>query len=426
MMLEGQPTGPTCEVVSAFAMVQQQIDTVCSMVKVKDVYHVRLRECERELIIHFPVRMDDGSVKVFTSYRVQHNDTRGPAKGGIRYHPDVTLDETKALAALMTLKAAVVNIPYGGAKGAVIVDPQALSLGELERMTRRYASEISLVIGPERDIPAPDVGTNPQIMAWIMDTYSMNKGYSVLGVVTGKPIQIGGSKGRLEATGRGCMFSARLAAKQMGMNMKGAAVAVQGFGNVGSVAARLLAKEGCKIIAISDVRGGVYNSRGLDVESVSKYSRDAGSVTGFKDAEQISNSELLALPCDILVPAAIEEQICVSNADSIKARLIVEGANGPTTYEADKILNDKGVFVVPDILANAGGVVVSYFEWVQGLQSFFWSEDEVNRQLQMVLDNAFHEVLSMSQCEKVDMRMAAYMLAIKRVADAMEARGIFP
>jgi len=414
------------EAPNPFVMVQQQIDTICEKMKANETCRLRLKECERELIVHFPVKMDDGQVKVFTGYRIQHNDSRGPTKGGIRYHPDVTLDDTRALAALMTLKAAVVNIPYGGAKGAVACDPGALSQNELERLTRRYASEISLLIGPEKDIPAPDVGTNPQVMAWIMDTYSMNKGYSVLGVVTGKPIGLGGSRGRFEATGRGCIICAQLAGKRLGISLKGAKVAVQGFGNVGSVVARLLVREGSKIVSISDVKGGIYNEKKLDVEAVFRYSRQTGSVVDFKDAENITNAELLALPCDILIPAAIENQIVKANAPDVKAKIIVEGANAPTTPEADRILNNNGVSIVPDILANAGGVVVSYFEWVQGLQSFFWSEDEVNHQLRVVMDNAFNEVLEMSQREKVNMRDAAYMVAIKRLADTMETRGIFP
>jgi glutamate dehydrogenase (NAD(P)+) len=407
-------------------MVQQRIDAICERIGTCEVCHLRLKECKRELTVHFPVKMDDGHVKVFTGYRIEHNITRGPGKGGIRYHPDVTLDETKALAAWMTLKAAVVNIPYGGAKGSVACDPKALSLDELERLTRRYASEIMLVIGPERDIPAPDVGTNPQIMAWIMDTYSMNVGYSVLGVVTGKPLSIGGSKGRFEATGRGCAITARLAAKHLGVSLDGATVAVQGFGNVGSVAAILLAKEGCKIVAVSDSKGGIYYPKGLDVGDVLQYKKATGSVVGFKDSETISHTELLELKCDILVPAALENEICAPNAGAIKAKMIVEGANGPTTLEADKILYDNGKFIIPDILANAGGVVVSYFEWVQGLQSFFWSEHEVNRQLKTVMENAFHEVLEVSAREKVDMRNAAYMLAIRRIEEAMMARGIYP
>jgi glutamate dehydrogenase (NAD(P)+) len=414
------------KVVNPFEVAVSQIKAACDRLNIDDACRLRLEKCERELTVNFPVRMDDGTVKVFTGFRVQHNDARGPAKGGIRYHPDVTLDETRALAIWMTLKTAVVNIPYGGAKGAVICDPKLMSQRELERLTRRYASEISILIGPEKDIPAPDVGTNPQIMAWIMDTYSMNKGYSVPGVVTGKPVEIGGSKGRFMATGRGCMLIARLAAKHLGMSLEGATVAVQGFGNVGSAVAKLFAREECKIIGISDIKGGIYNKRGLDVESVFRYSRETGSVVGFKDAETITNAELLALQCDILVPAAIEIQLRGDNAASVKARMIIEGANGPTTPEADKILNGNRIFVVPDILANAGGTVVSYFEWVQGLQSFFWNEEEVSRQLQAVMDNAFHEVLEVSQREKADMRTAAYMLAIRRVADAMAIRGIFP
>jgi glutamate dehydrogenase (NAD(P)+) len=414
------------EVNNAFEMVVSRIDAVCDRLKIKDAHRLRLGKCERELAVNFPVRMDDGTVQVFTGFRIQHNDTRGPAKGGIRYHPDVTLDETRALAALMTLKTAVVNIPYGGAKGAVVCNPKLMSQGELERLTRRYASEISVLIGPERDIPAPDIGTNPQVMAWIMDTYSMLKGYSVLGVVTGKPIGVGGSKGRFEATGRGCTVSAKLAAAHLGISLNRATVVIQGFGNVARSAAKLLAADGCRIIAISDSKGGTYNPKGLDLESLLNYKKQTGSVVGFADSESVTNTELLALPCDILVPAAIEDQIVKANAPDVKARIIVEGANAPTTPEASEILNDKGVFVVPDILANAGGVVVSYFEWVQGVQAFFWSEDEVNHQLQRVMDSAFGEVLEMSQREKVDMRDAAYMLAIKRIADAMEARGIFP
>ncbi len=414
------------EETNPFLMVQQQIDAICQKINICESCHIRLRECERELVVHFPVKMDNGHVNIFTGYRIQHNDSRGPAKGGIRYHPDVTLDDTRALAALMTLKAAVVNIPYGGAKGAVACDPKKLSRNELERLTRRYASEISLIIGPEKDIPAPDVGTNPQVMAWIMDTYSMNKGYSVLGVVTGKPLELGGSKGRFEATGRGCTICARLAGKHLGISLNGAKVAVQGFGNVGFTAAKLIASEGCRIIAVSDSRGGTYNPHGLNVEKVRRHKSETGSVIDFKGAENITNNELLGLECDILIPAALEHQIHEGNADSVKAKIIVEGANGPTTTEAAHILREKRIFIVPDILANAGGVVVSYFEWVQGLQSFFWSEDEVNNQLQRVMENAFNEVFEVSQREKVDMSEAAYMLAIKRIADTMETRGIWP
>jgi glutamate dehydrogenase (NAD(P)+) len=409
-----------------FHEVQNRIDEVGKKLKLPEGIIARLRVCERELIVNFPVRMDDDSLVIFTGYRVQHNDTRGPGKGGIRYHPDVDLDDTRALAALMTFKSAVVNIPYGGAKGAVVCNPRTLSIGELERLTRRYASEISLFIGPEKDIPAPDVGTNPQIMAWIMDTYSMTKGYSVLGVVTGKPLEIGGSRGRLEATGRGCVICARLAGKHIGLDLNGALVVVQGFGNVGAISAKLLAREGGKVIAVNDSTGAIHNAKGLDVEAVMRHKAESGSVVGYRPAEAIGSTDLLALQCDILVPAALEQQINEGNAASIKARMIVEGANGPTTAEATRILRDKGVFIVPDILANAGGVVVSYFEWVQGLQSFFWTEEEVNQRLQHVMDDAFHEVLEISQREKVDMREAAYMLAIGRVAKAMMIRGIYP
>ena len=420
------PKISVCEVSNPFVEVQNKIDAICRRMHIPEGINARLKVCERELTVNFPVRMDDGTLKVFTGYRIQHNDTRGPSKGGIRYHPDVTLDDARALAALMTLKAAVVNIPFGGAKGAVACDPEIMSRNELERLTRRYASEISLLIGPESDIPAPDIGTNSQIMAWIMDTYSMNKGYSVLGVVTGKPLEVGGSRGRGEATGRGCMICKRLAGIELGINLEDANVVIQGFGKVGSVIARLLARESCKVIGISDVKGGVYNSKGLDVESLYKYSQESGSVINFKDAENITNAELLALPCDILVPAAIENQLCGDNAASVKAKIIVEGANKPTTTEADDILNENGILIVPDILANAGGVVVSYFEWIQDLQAFFWSENEVNQRLEEVMSNAFHEVLEISQREKADMRTAAYMLAIDRLSRAMMIRGIYP
>ena len=410
----------------AFNNVRKLINRVCARTNIHEVCHTRLLECERELIVRFPVRMDNGEVKVFTGYRVLHNDTRGPGKGGIRYHPDVTLDEVRALAALMTLKTAVVNIPYGGAKGAVVCNPKTLSQNELERLTRRYTAEINNFIGPETDIPAPDVGTNPQIMAWIMDTYSMGKGHSVPAVVTGKPIEIGGSKGRFEATGRGCVITALLAAKHFEINAEGATVAVQGAGNVGVTTANLLSREGCHIIAISDSKGGVYNPKGLEIDRVFAHKRESGSVIGFKDAETITNAELLELQCDILVPAAMEDQLTKANADSVKAKIIVEGANAPTTPEADSILGDNSIVVVPDILANAGGVVVSYLEWVQGLQSFFWDEAEVNAYLQKIMTDAFARVSEISQHEKVDMRTAAFILALQRLSCAMTMRGIFP
>jgi len=418
--------GMSNKTINPFEMVVSQIDAVCDRLNIEDVYRLRLERCERELTVNFPVKMDDGTVKLFTGFRIQHNDTRGPAKGGIRYHPDVTLDETRALAAWMTLKAAVANIPYGGAKGAVICNPKLMSQTELERLTRRYTAEISILIGPESDIPAPDVGTNPQIMAWIMDTYSMTKGYSIPAVVTGKPIEIGGSKGRFEATGRGCMISANLAARQKRMSLDGATVVVQGVGNVGSAAAKLLVREGCRVIAVSDSKGGVHNSKGLDMESLLNYKKETGSVVDFNGADTITNVELLALTCDILIPAAIECQITASNAAQVKAKIVVEGANGPTTPEADKILHDNGVLVIPDVLANTGGVIVSYFEWVQNLEFFFWDEEEINGRLQKIMTNAFAEVSEISKADKTDMRSAAHMLAIKRLVSAMSIRGIYP
>ncbi len=410
----------------AFNNVRRLINDVCNRMNIDEACRVRLMECERELTVHFPIKMDDGTVRVFTGFRLVHNDTRGPGKGGIRYHPDVTLDEVRALAALMTLKTAVANIPYGGAKGAVICDPKALSQGELERLTRRYAAEINLLIGPETDIPAPDLGTNPQIMAWIMDTFSMGKGHSVPAVATGKPLEVGGSKGRFEATGRGCMISALLSAEHLGINAGEATVAVQGFGNVGAAAAKLLAGECFRIIAVSDSKGGVYNPRGLDLEGLLTQKQGTGSIVGFKDAETITNTELLGLPCDILIPAAFENQLVQANAGSVKAKVIIEGANGPITPEADRILDDNGIFIVPDILANTGGVIISYLEWVQGLQYLFWDEAQVNGYLQKILTNAFAEVLQTSQQERVNMRAAAYMIALRRLATAMAFRGIFP
>jgi glutamate dehydrogenase (NAD(P)+) len=397
-----------CEVTSHFDEVSNRIHSICQRMNIDDGISAKLQKCKRELTVNFPVKMDDGRVKIFTGYRIEHNIDRGPGKGGIRYHPDVDLDETKALAAWMTLKCAVVNLPFGGAKGSVACNPKAMSQDELERLTRRYASEISIVIGPESDIPAPDVGTNgpesdipapdvgtnPQIMAWIMDTYSMNKGYSVLGVVTGKPLELGGSKGRFEATGRGCAICSQLAARHLGMSLEKATIAVQGFGNVGGISAKLLSGYGSRIIAASDSSGGVYNPKGLDIAGLQRHKEETGSVIGFKDSDNISNNELLELKCD--------------------------------TAEADKILAENGIIVIPDILANAGGVVVSYFEWVQGTQSFFWREDEVNRRLQEIMDNTFHEVLEVSQREKVTMRDAAYILAIDRLASAIRIRGLFP
>jgi glutamate dehydrogenase (NAD(P)+) len=370
--------------------------------------------------------MDDGTVRVFTGYRVQHSLHRGPAKGGIRFHPDVTLDEVKALAMWMTWKNAIFHLPFGGAKGGVIVDPKKLSMRELENLTRRFTAEISIIIGPESDIPAPDVGTNAQTMAWMMDTYSMHEGRSVPAVVTGKPISIGGSQGREEATGRGVMIVTLESLKHLQIDPATATVAVQGFGNVGSNSARLLAEQGVKVVAVSDVSGGIYNPSGLNIPDVLRYTQEHGTLKGFRNADSVTNDQLLELPVTVLIPAALENQITERNAADIKARIVVEGANGPTTPEADAILNDNGVFVVPDVLANAGGVTVSYFEWVQDLQHFFWTEDEINERLHRIMRDSFSRVLSTKESNDVDMRLAAYIVAVRTVADATDARSIYP
>jgi glutamate dehydrogenase (NAD(P)+) len=380
----------------------------------------------RELTVHFPVKMDDGSVRVFTGYRVHHSTVLGPTKGGIRYHPDVTLNEVRALAMWMTWKCAVAGLPYGGAKGGVVCDPKQLSAGELERLTRRYATEISVLMGPESDIPAPDVGTNPQVMAWIMDTYSMHRGYSVPAVVTGKPVSVGGSAGREEATGGGCAIVAREAARMTGLSLEGARVVVQGFGNVGSVAALVLHRMGAVVVAVSDSRGGVYNPKGLDPEAVLGHKQKTSSVVGFPGAREVTNPELLELPCEILIPAALEGQITAENAPRLRTRIVVEGANGPTTPEADDILHRRGVLVVPDIVANAGGVIVSYFEWVQDLQSFFWDEEEIRQRLERMLVRSFRQVTEVAKAHEVDLRTAALIRAIQRVADALLTLGIYP
>ncbi len=409
-----------------YEIAQRQFDNAAKYLDLKAGIKAKLRLPKRELTVNFPVKMDDGSIKMFTGHRVQHSLARGPAKGGIRYHPDVTIDEVRALAMWMTWKCAVVGIPYGGAKGGVVCNPKVMSERELERLTRRYTSEIIMLIGPESDIPAPDVNTNAQTMAWIMDTYSMTKGYSVPAVVTGKPIEIGGSLGRREATGRGVMFTTRDALKHLGMPIEGARVVVQGFGNVGGIGAQLLQELGCTIIAVSDSQGGIYNPKGLDAEDVMRHKAETRTVVGYPGTDKITNEELLELDCEVLVPAALENEITQENADRIKARVIAEGANGPTTPEADDILFDKGIFVIPDVLANAGGVTVSYFEWVQGLQSFFWSEDEVNKNLEKIMVRAFQDVLAISQRREVNLRIAAYILAIDRVATATLLRGIYP
>jgi glutamate dehydrogenase (NAD(P)+) len=385
-----------------------------------------LRVPQRELTVNFPVTMDDRDVQVFTGYRVQHNVSRGPAKGGIRYHQDVTLDEVRALAMWMTWKCACVNIPYGGGKGGVIVDPKQLSMREVEGLTRRFTTEISPLIGPERDIPAPDVNTNAQTMAWIMDTYSMHHGYTIPGVVTGKPIAVGGSLGRNEATARGAVFTLLQWAKAKGETLEGATVAIEGYGNAGSIAATLLKAEGATIIAVSDSTGGIHDASGLDPAKVSAWKAEHGTVVGFPGADSINNHELLELECDILVPAALENQITHANAPKIKAKVIAEAANGPTTPEADAILHDRGIFVIPDILCNAGGVTVSYFEWVQDMQSFFWTEARINESLKEIMDRAFEAVHHMSDLHEVDMRTAAYMVAVARVAEATTLRGLYP
>jgi glutamate dehydrogenase (NAD(P)+) len=421
-MTTEQAAGP----INPWAVAQQQFDLAAERLNLDPGLRKVLREPRRELIVHFPVKMDDGSVQVFTGYRVQHNLGRGPAKGGIRYHQDVSLDEVKALAMWMTWKCAVVGIPYGGGKGGVIVDPKKLSLKELEGLTRRYATEISIIIGPEKDIPAPDVNTGAQTMAWIMDTYSMHVGYTVPGVVTGKPIALGGSEGRHEATARGAVYCIVQAAAHRGLDLKTATVAVQGFGNAGSIAARLIRDEGATVVAVSDSTGGIHNAAGLDVDRIIAWKKEHGTVQGMPGTTDITNAEVLEVACDILIPAALENQITARNAENIKASIVAEAANGPTTPEADDILHRKGVFSIPDILCNAGGVTVSYFEWVQDLNRDFWNEAEVNEKLKGIMVKAFNDTLMMSLKEDVNMRTAAYLLAVQRVADATAMRGLYP
>ncbi|MDR7556220.1 MAG: Glu/Leu/Phe/Val dehydrogenase [Armatimonadota bacterium] len=404
----------------------RQFDRAADYLPLKRGIREFLAYPKRELTVHFPVKMDDGSVQIFTGYRVHHSTVLGPTKGGIRYHQDVTLNEIRALAMLMTWKCAVVGLPYGGAKGGVVVNPKALSTTELERLTRRYATEISILMSPEGDIPAPDLGTTPQVMAWIMDTYSMHRGYSTPSVVTGKPTSIGGSLGRVEATGRGVAIVTREAARWLGMELAGATVVIQGFGNVGSVAAQLLTRLGCRVVAVSDTRGGVYNPAGLDPDRLIAHKARTGSVVGYPGADVVTNQELLELPCDVLVPSALEGQITEENAPRIRARVVVEGANGPTTPEADVILRERRITVLPDIVANAGGVIVSYFEWVQGLQQFFWTEEEVNANLERIIVRSFGQVVKVAEERNVDLRTAALIRAIDRVADALFTRGIYP
>ncbi len=408
-------------------MARQQVELAAKQLDIDPGVLQKITATKRELTVHFPVRMDDGSLRMFTGYRVQHNDTRGPFKGGIRYHPDTDLDEVRALAMWMTWKAAVVHIPFGGAKGGVQCNPKEMSPHELERLTRRFTWELIPVLGPERDIPAPDVYTNPQVMAWIMDTYSIMHGHTVPGIVTGKPLELGGSLGRFEATGRGVFITASEAARHLGLNIEGARVVVQGSGNVGGVAARMFARAGAKVLAISDSRGGVHNPHGLDVERVlSCKNQYQCFISDRLEASDITNAELLELDCDILIPAAMECVITKDNAPRVRARIVVEGANGPTTPEADEMLHDAGVFMVPDILANAGGVTVSYFEWVQNLQNLLWSEDEIDSRLSGIMRKAFSEVLAISHQKKLPMRTAALMLGIDRVAKAQELRGVYP
>jgi glutamate dehydrogenase (NAD(P)+) len=417
---------PVAEVPNIWAVAQSQFDHAADKLDLDDGMRRVLRVSQRELTVNFPVTMDDGSVSVFTGYRVQHNVSRGPGKGGIRYHQDVTLDEVRALAMWMSWKCAVVNIPYGGAKGGVIVDPKKLSIREVEGLTRRFTTEISVLIGPERDIPAPDVNTNAQTMAWIMDTYSMHHGYTIAGVVTGKPIAVGGSLGRNEATARGAVFTLQQWAKAKNQPLAGATVAIQGYGNAGSIAAALLAAEGSKIVAVSDSSGGIHNPLGLDPARVSAWKQEHGTVVGFPGSTEVTNQEILEVECDILVPAALENQITRENAPRIKAKVIAEAANGPTTPEADEILYDRGIFMIPDILCNAGGVTVSYFEWVQDMQSFFWTEERINESLHEIMDRAFEAVHDMAERHEVDMRTAAYMVAVARVGEATTLRGLYP
>lgn len=418
----------TGDKVNPLKMAMEQVELAGKYLNVDDGILEKIKYTEKDIIVHFPVKMDDGKVRIFTGYRIQHNDTRGPFKGGLRYHPDVDLNEVSALAMWMTWKSAVVNIPFGGAKGGINCNPKELSLGEIERMTRRFTWEISSFIGPERDIPAPDVYTNPQVMAWIMDTYSIRKGYAVPGVVTGKPIELGGSLGRFEATAKGVFVTAVEAMKRLNIPIQGARVAVQGAGNVGGIAARFFERAGAKVVAISDSKGGMYSPKGLAIDKAlackTRYSCFLEEEV--EKAESITNEELLEMECDILVPCALEGQITAQNAPKLKCRLVVEGANGPTTPEADVILADRGIFVVPDILANAGGVTVSYFEWVQNLQELHWGEEEVSTRLTNIMTKSFSEVLRISQERNVSMRTAALILGIGRVAEAVKLRGVFP
>jgi glutamate dehydrogenase (NAD(P)+) len=409
-----------------FEIAQEQLRKVAEIFNIDSNLIEVLRQCKKAVVVSVPVVMDNGQVESFEGYRVTHNIARGPSKGGIRYHPDVSLSEVKSLAMWMTWKCALMNIPFGGAKGGVICNPKTLSRGELQKMTRRYTTEIINEIGPEKDIPAPDVGTDASVMAWIFDTYSMNKGHSVLGVVTGKPLNVGGSLGRLEATARGAMYSIREAIRKRNLQWDGLRLVVQGFGNVGLYLSKFAYGEGAKVIAISDSQSGVYNPNGIDIEAAIAHKQETGALAGLRGTEPISNEDILLLECDVLAPCALEQVITADNAAKVKASIICEGANGPITPAADEILFDKGALVLPDILANAGGVVVSYFEWVQGLQEYFWKEDEVNARLNDISTRAFNETWAVHESRGVNMRNAAYGLAVQRVAEATTTRGLYP
>ena len=423
MILEAIPTSE--KETNPWVSAEARFDEAAELLGLDEGLRKILRSAALELKVSIPVMLDDGRYEVFTGYRVQHSIVRGPSKGGIRFAPDVTLDEVRALAAWMTWKCAVVNIPFGGGKGGVICDPDLLSPGELERITRRYTSEIMDIIGPERDVPAPDINTNPQTMAWVMDTYSMHKRQTVTAVVTGKPFALGGSRGRTEATGRGCMIVTMQSLRRFGIDPSNTRVVIQGFGNVGGMSARLMARTGFKIICIIEYNGAVYNPKGLDIEALMKHRNETGSIRGFAEGEDIDREQALFLDCDVLLPAAKENVITTANADRIKAKIICEGANGPTTSEADAILAEKKIFVIPDILANAGGVTVSYFEWVQDRQGFFWNEQLVNGRLEEIMVNSFKDVVSFAEKHQVHNRLAAYMLAIDRVASALQTRGLY-
>ena len=412
--------------IDAFEAAQIQLEKAVSKMSLDPNILVQLKKPERVLVVSIPVKMDNGAVKVFTGFRSQYNTARGPAKGGVRYHPDVSLDEVKALSAWMTWKCAVVGIPYGGAKGGVICNPKEMSDGELERLSRRYIYEISSIIGPKKDIPAPDVYTTPKIMGWYVDTYNKLTGEASFSTITGKPLELWGSEGRGEATARGLSYTIEVAAEKLKIDPLGATVVIQGYGNAGSISAKLLRKQGYKIIAVSDSKGGAYNPQGIDPSEILDYKIKTSTVKGFPKAKFISNKDLLEIECDVLVPAALEGVITEKNANNIKAKIIAEAANGPTTPEADEILYQRGVFIIPDILANAGGVTVSYFEWIQGLYGYFWNEERVNRRLKKLMVKAFNEVLKLAQKEKIDNRTAAYIYAISKVAEAMKVRGIWP